>query len=184
MVVPPSLAVSVANIPLNGIATLTYTITNPADNTVALTGVAFTDNFPAGLIVASANGLSDTCGGTAVAVAGSGSVSLAGATVAAGSSCMLTVNVTATAATVYNTGLTTVMSANGGTGNRASAQLKVLVPITLNTMPTGLTILVDGQNYTNGQMRYAFSNWSDGGAVVHAIFVPATPTTYTATFAT
>ncbi|MGO4883614.1 MAG: InlB B-repeat-containing protein [Bryobacteraceae bacterium] len=88
-----------------------------------------------------------------------------------------------------------------------SSRVNFSVPITLNTVPAGLSILVDGWSYTNGQAlqlpvgnnlaisvvtpeqigsgaRYAFSNWSDGGAVAHVVTVPATPTTYTATFST
>jgi uncharacterized protein (TIGR03437 family) len=140
-------------------------------------------------------------------VAGSGSVSLAGAAIPPGGSCTLTVNVTVTSAKVFNTGPTTVVSANGGTGNTASAQIGVLVPITLNTVPAGLSILVNGASYIDGQTlqlpvnspleisvatpqagvpgtQYVFNNWSDGGAASHTITVPAQPTTYVATFIT
>ncbi len=210
VVAPPSLALSVGTtlIPLNGSTTLRYTITNPVANTAPLTGVRFTHNFPADLLVASPNGLTSNCGGTPVAVAGSGSVSLAGATVAPGTSCTLTLNVTVTAAQPITVSSVTVLSANGGTGNTASlGPLNVSVPITLNTVPAGLSILVNGAGYTNGQTlqlpyntniiisvvtpetvtpgtRYVFNNWSDGGAVAHAITVPAVPTTYIATFTT
>ena len=205
---PPSLAVhfGAAGVPLNGVTSLSYTITNPAANTVPLTGVAFTDAFPPDLLVASPNGLSNTCGGAAVAVSGSGSVSLSGATVAAGSSCTLAVNVTVTATAAYTSGLTAVASANGGTGNAASATLTVLVPIAFNA-PAGLSIEVDGATHTGDVTlllafssshtisvvtpqagtpgtQYIFNTWSDGGAVSHTITVTASPATYTATFTT
>ena len=140
------------------------------------------------------------------AVGGSSSVSLSGATVAAGSSCALTVNVTARAGTPYASASATVASANGGTGNTASATLPVLVPIALNTVPAGLAISFDGTSYSGQTLQlpvysthtisvatpqagtpgtqYVFSNWSDGGDATHAISVPSTPTTYTATFTT
>jgi uncharacterized protein (TIGR03437 family) len=209
VVAPPVLEVffGAGSLAVNGVISLNYAISNPAANTVALTGVAFTDTFPSGLLVASPNGLSNTCGGTAAAVAGSGSVSLAGAAIPPGGSCTLTVNVTVTSAKVFNTGPTTVVSANGGTGNTASAQIGVLVPITLNTVPAGLSILVNGASYIDGQTlqlpvnspleisvatpqagvpgtQYVFNNWSDGGAASHTITVPAQPTTYVATFIT
>src|SRR6202007_3296685 len=48
---PPTISKSfgAAMIPVNGTTSLSFTITNPAANTVTLTGVAFTDSLPAGL---------------------------------------------------------------------------------------------------------------------------------------
>jgi hypothetical protein len=116
------------NVPVNGVTSLTYTLANPAINTVALTGVAFTNNFPQNLLVASPNGLTNTSGGTATAVAGSGTVSLSGAALAAGTSCTLTVNAMPVAAAEYTSGTTAAVSANGGTGVETEAVLNVLVP--------------------------------------------------------
>ncbi len=82
------------------------------------------------------------------------------------------------------------------------------VQITITTSPANLLVSVDGGPFTAAPLveswmigsphaiatsspqsggtgvQYAFSSWSDGGAISHAIIVPSTPTTYTASFAT
>src|ERR1039457_2560196 len=87
--------------------------------------------------------------------------------------------------------------------NRASAEL-----LTVATTPDGLTVTVDGTNYTapvtftweggslhsldtpspqvsgDGHSRSSFATWSDGGAKSHSITVLASDTTNTASFAT
>ena len=71
-----------AAIPLNGTTSLTFNISNPNTN-VTQTGLAFTDSLPSGLVVSNTPNLTNTCGGTATATGGSGSVSLSGGTLAA-----------------------------------------------------------------------------------------------------
>src|SRR5262249_14485312 len=91
---PPSITKSfgAASIPLNGTTSLTFTIQNP-NTTTTLTGLAFTDSLPAGLVVASTPNLTNTCGGTATAVGGSSSASLSGGTLAASATCTVSVDV-------------------------------------------------------------------------------------------
>ncbi len=103
VVSPPTIAkvFGAATIELNANASLTFTVANP--NTFAsLAGIAFTDSLPAGLVVTTPNSLTNNCGGTATAVAGSASASLSGATLAAGASCTLAVSVTGTTPGVKN----------------------------------------------------------------------------------
>jgi hypothetical protein len=81
------------------------------------------------------------------------------------------------------------------------------VTATLATIPDGLTVNVDGTNYTapisftwatnsshtlsatnaqlsaDGHARYPFLSWSDGGAQIHAVTTPLYDTNYTANFA-
>jgi hypothetical protein len=124
---PPSIAKSFtpSAIAPNTNSVLAFTIANSAANPNALTGVGFTDTLPANLVVATPNGLSGSCGGgTITATAGSGTVSLSGATIAAGASCTFSVNVTGPVGT-YNNTTGSVTSANGGNGNAATATLTI-----------------------------------------------------------
>jgi hypothetical protein len=129
---PPSIAKAfgAASINLNGTTTLSFTITNP-NATVALTGVGFGDTLPAGLAVASPNGLTGSCGSgtiTTGTVSGFSVVNLSGGTIAAGGSCTFSVNVVGTTGghKVNTTG--TVTSSNAGSGNTATASIDVFAP--------------------------------------------------------
>jgi uncharacterized repeat protein (TIGR01451 family) len=146
VIAPPSIAKAFnpALVIVNGTSALTLTITNPAVNTVAQTGVAFTDTLPANLLVSTPNGLSNTCGGTVTATAGSGSISLSGGTVAVASNCTVTVNVTPSAAATYTNTTGAVSSTNGGTGNTATATLNA------QTAHFGITKTHSG-NFSRGQ---------------------------------
>ena len=63
------------NVRVGGTTSLTFTITNP--NTLdSLNGLAFSDTFPSGLVVASPPNASNTCGGVFTTTAGAGSVSV------------------------------------------------------------------------------------------------------------
>jgi fimbrial isopeptide formation D2 family protein/uncharacterized repeat protein (TIGR01451 family) len=173
---PPSItkAFGAASIPLNGTTSLTFTIQNP-NTGLTLNGIAFTDNLPAGLVVATPNGLNNTCGGTATAVAGSGSISLSGGTLAASASCTVSVNVTGTTAGVKNNSVQ-VTSTEGGTGNTSNASITVVGPpviikafgaasIPLNGS-TSLTFTIQNNNTTVALSGVAFSDTLPAGLVV------------------
>ena len=168
-----------AQIPLNGTTSLSFTITNPNTN-VALSGVAFTDSLPAGLVVATPNGLTGTCGsGTITAPAGSGSVSLSGGTLtaspAAGSSCTFSVNVTGTTSGVKNNSVQ-VTSTEGGTGNTSNASITVVgapvlgkvfgaASIPLNGS-TSLSFTVQNTNTTTTITGVGFTDTLPAGLVI------------------
>ncbi|HET9837491.1 MAG TPA: hypothetical protein VFR84_04590 [Candidatus Angelobacter sp.] len=173
---PPTItkAFGAASIPLNGTTSLTFTITNP-NTGVSLTGIAFTDNLPAGLVVASTPNLSNTCGGTATAVGGSGSVSLSGGTLAASASCTVSVDVQGTTAGVKNNSVQ-VTSTEGGTGNTSNASITVVAPpviikafgaasIPLNGS-TSLTFTIQNNNTTVALTGVAFSDTLPAGLVI------------------
>ena len=136
---PPTIvkAFGAASIPLNGSTSLTFTITNP-NAAASLSGVAFTDTLPAGLVVSTPSGLSGNCTpgssqGTITATSGAGAVSISGGTFAASGSCFFKVtNVTGTTAGTKNNSVQ-ITSTEGGIGNTATATLDVTpaTPVTL-----------------------------------------------------
>ena len=128
---PPSIAKGFGPNPILAGANslLTFTITNPNTND-ALSGVAFSDTYPAGLL--NVNPLSpavtNTCGGSVSAVAGGGSISLSAGTIAANSSCTISVTVRAAAAGSYANTSAAVSASTTGQGNTASSTLVVNTP--------------------------------------------------------
>lgn len=125
---PPTIskAFSSATVGLNQSVTLTFTITNPNPAT-DLTGVSFSDDMPAGLLIANPDSLGGDCDTSVVTISPS-NISLTGATLLANTSCTLSIDVLATAAgdQVNTTGAIT--SVEGGTGGTATATVTVVVP--------------------------------------------------------
>jgi uncharacterized repeat protein (TIGR01451 family)/fimbrial isopeptide formation D2 family protein len=184
---PPSIAKAFSPNPISvgGVSTLTFTITNPNAGTM-LTGVAFTDSFPAGLeVAATPNATTTGCGSPTFApAAGNTSVSFSGGTIAASGTCTVTVNVTATTggAKVNTTG--NVTSTNGGTGNTGTDTLTVVSapsiakafspnPISVGGVST-LTFTITNPNAGTSLTGVAFTDTFPAG-----LEVAATPNTST-----
>src|SRR5712671_6369595 len=125
---PPTLtkAFSSPTVGVNGSVTLTFTLTNPNPAT-DLTGVSFSDDMPAGLLIANPDSLGGTCD-TSVVTLSPTNISMVGTVLLANSSCTLSIDVLATAAgdQVNTTGAIT--SVEGGTGGTATATISVVVP--------------------------------------------------------
>lgn len=100
---PPTIAkeFGAASIPLNGIASLTFTLTNP-NPSVGLMNVSATDILPFGLVVANPESLAGDCEADLSANAGSNTIGIAGLNLPASSSCSFSVNVTGTGAGTKN----------------------------------------------------------------------------------
>jgi len=137
---PPTISISfdAGSIHVGGSTALTFLISNP--NSEALTGLAFTDSLPAGLVVATPNALVNACGGTVMAVPGSTSISLAGGTAQAtesGLACSISLLVRGT--TVGTTRNTTgaITSARTGPGSPSNTAILAVIPI---PPPTGLSV--------------------------------------------
>src|SRR5262249_48483720 len=108
---PPTLTkfFSQALVGQNGTFTMGFTIGN--DSGVDLTGVAFSDTLPAGLVIATPNNLANGCGGTATATPGSSSFTLTGATVTT-DGCAITVDLVATGSPGVLTNTTSTITSN------------------------------------------------------------------------
>jgi hypothetical protein len=177
VIAPPSISKSfgTAKLKQGTSSTLAFALTNP-NATTALIGMAFTDNLPSGLVVATPNGLSSSCGGSVTAVAGSGSVALSGGTLAAGASCTISVGITGTTAGVKNNTTGNVTAANGGAGNTASATITVIGPpaitktfgaaaVALNAT-TSLNFTLTNPNAADALSGVAFTDSLPAGLVV------------------
>lgn len=144
-------------IAVNGTTTLTLIVTNPS-TTLALTNVAFSDNFPTNLLVATPGSLTSDCGGTATAVDGSGLLSLTGGSLGVNSNCTITVDVTSGVVGSYSNTTTGVSSTQTGAAGAVSnaAILNVLAKPTISkaflptAIPTGgastLTLTITNPN--------------------------------------
>ncbi|PYX89837.1 MAG: hypothetical protein DMG67_14150 [Acidobacteria bacterium] len=162
---PPSIAKAfgAANIPLSGTTSLTFTITNPAANPDALSGVAFTDTLPAGLTVANAS--ATVCGGTLTTTNPSG-IALSGATINTNSQCQFSVTVTGATNGTKNNITGNVTSTNGGTGNTASASIVVGaaadISVTLTHVPDPAAI--------GGSLRFIATVTNNGPNTANVTF--------------
>jgi uncharacterized repeat protein (TIGR01451 family) len=135
-VLPPSISKLFSSpiIP-GGTSTLTFTFINPNQNDV-LSGVAFGDTFPtspgAMVVAATPNPVTNGCGSpTFTPAPGSGSITFSGGTIAAGGTCVVSVDVTAPATGTYNNTsgpVSYIINAQTVNGNTTSGSLVVNPP--------------------------------------------------------
>lgn len=129
---PPTIAKTFLTNPVlvNGVTTLRFTLTNPNAST-AIGSVGFIDTLPAAIVVAPAPNVTNTCGGTFAAAAGSNYLSLnTDGTIPANSSCQITIDVTSSVGGVYQNTTAQVVG-DTGAGNRASDTLVVMAPLVI-----------------------------------------------------
>ena len=103
-------------------STLRFDVANPTASPVR--NLAFTDNLPSGMTVASPANVESTCGGSVAASSGGTSVSLSGGGVGASGSCFIKVNVAAASpGTLTNT--SGDLTSDAGNSGSATATLTV-----------------------------------------------------------
>jgi LPXTG-site transpeptidase (sortase) family protein len=185
-------------IPLNGVSTLTFTITNPNVG-ASLSGLNFTDTLPAGLQLANPVNQGGTCpapvfapalapGGTQVNLVGSGAL---GST----SACTITVDVQGTTTGVKANVTGTINSAETGVGTSTAADSLLVLnypTITKTIAPdpieigatTTITFTITNPNATSGLSGLNFTDTlpasmtiatppNQGGTCVAPVFTPA-----------
>lgn len=136
---PPAVALSInpSSLLATSPATMSLTLTNP--NTVALTNAAFSLPLPSGLVVASPNALSSTCGAV-TATEGSSNITLSGGTIAPGT-CTISVNLTSGVAA----GFTVVFTAGAlTTSNSAPSVTAVQASVTFRGIVAGSITVEEG----------------------------------------
>jgi hypothetical protein len=172
VIAPPTIAkdFGAETVALDGSTTLTFNLANPNPAT-ALTGVAFTDIFPAGLVVASPNGLANSCGGTVTATAGGSSVTLSGGVLPGSGICTITVNVTGTASGSKQNVTGLVSSTETGNGGLATADLTVVAPPTIAKAFGAESILLDGST----SLTFTLANPNPATALTGVAFTDTLP---------
>ncbi len=131
-VVPPTISKLFSPNPIleGGVSTLTFTVTNPNQNS-SLSGIAFADTYPTGVLNTSPLSTSDGCGGAIMATAGGSSISYSGGSLAGGASCTVSIDVTAASAGTYPNASGNVSHIINGvteTGDTAEDTLTVNAP--------------------------------------------------------
>jgi uncharacterized repeat protein (TIGR01451 family) len=164
-------------------STLTFTVTNPAGSP-ARTGLTFSDNLPAGVVIAAVPNVVNSCGGapTITAAAGTGTFTIGGSGVnaAAGASiCTLSVDVTSSTANAYVNGAANV-TVGGVLVNGVTNQTLTVVQASLNKAFNPTTIDVGGTStltftITNGAGNPAQSGINFTDTLPANVIVAGTP---------
>src|SRR5260370_4894260 len=118
------------SIPVGGRSTITFTVNNPNPD-VTLTNVGFTDNMPAGVVIASPNNINGFCTGGSAGVAngnsGGTTTSLLNTTLVPNSLCTYNIDVIGqTPGTKLNS--TGPIASSAGNSTAATATLLVVSP--------------------------------------------------------
>ncbi len=149
-----STAFSPTSIAPGATSTLTYTVSNSAGNFINLHNISTSSSFPSGLVIAPTPNLTNSCGGTATATAGAGSLTFSGVTLAPGTNCTISASVTAASGGAYAYA-PVATSTETASRTAASKTLTVVAPPTvISISPTagptagGTSVVITGTNLT------------------------------------
>jgi uncharacterized repeat protein (TIGR01451 family) len=132
-----------ATISVNGISTLTFTLSNP--NATALSGMSFTDTYPVGVVNATPLTVGGSCTGvTFAATAGGATFNVTGGDIPGGApgTCTITVQVKSSALGTYNNTASGVLTAQTSVAGAASNTATL-------TVGAGLTLVKSSQTFSD-----------------------------------
>jgi uncharacterized repeat protein (TIGR01451 family) len=157
-------------------------------NTIALTGVAFTDSFPAQMQIAPTPNLANSCGGTVSALAAATSVSLSAGNIPAAGSCTISVDVVARNANTvpFNGAVTNTIAAGGVTstlGATNAAAISGSITVQTGAVVTKAFSPASVVAGTNSTLTLTLSNYN-ASAIGAIAFSDAMPTGVTLVGAT
>jgi len=121
---------------LNGVSNLVFEVDN-SNSLFAATALEFTDNLPAGMVIATPANSSNSCGGVLTAIAGTGVIGLTGGTVGFGDTCQVSVDVTASVSGLL-VNISGELTSNAGNSGTATDTLDVDAPPVI-TPPGNIT---------------------------------------------
>jgi uncharacterized repeat protein (TIGR01451 family) len=123
---------SPASVVVGGTSKLTITLSNPAVNASAITGVQFTDTYVPAHMTNALSGASTDCGGSLTATPGDSVLTLTGGIIPVNGACNVTVDVIGTSIGTSTSDTGPVLSNNADPGANATATLTVTGGALLN----------------------------------------------------
>ncbi len=175
--VPPSFSKSFSpsTVGPGSVSTLTFTISNAGSATPA-TSLAFTDDLPAGLVIATPANASTTCNATLDAPAGGTTIALDGGGLGANETCTVAVDVVGNAPGVH-TNLSGDLTSSAGNSGTATADLTVSTGVpgfTKSFAPSAiavggtstLTLTIDNSANASDAFNLAFTDTLPEGLTI------------------
>lgn len=171
---PPTVskAFTPASVNAGGTSSLAITLTNP-NGTAATITTPFVDNFPAGMVLASA--ASSTCGGTLTGAAGDAKVTLTGGAIPANGSCTITAPVTAPNAGSYFNSIP-AGALDTSNGSNTGPSVATLTVTSVPAVPPTLTKAFDSSTVQTGSASTLTITLNNANSTVATITAPLVDT--------
>jgi uncharacterized repeat protein (TIGR01451 family) len=152
---------SPTSIDIDGVSTMSFDISSTAF--IDATAVTFRDNFPSGMVVADTPNVTNSCGGTVVATAGTGSMGFGSGALDSMDDCTITVDVTGVSSgDLLN--VTDDMTSSLGNSGTGSATLSVAAATSGTVTIVQISDQEDTFNFASSETLLNFSILTTSGA--------------------